>query len=54
MAEAFPRVTNIAVFGQTEMSPVTCALDGEDALRKIGSVGHAGEHGRRCGSSTST
>jgi fatty-acyl-CoA synthase len=27
------------VFGQTEMSPVTCALSGEDALRKIGSVG---------------
>ncbi len=30
---------NIAVFGQTEMSPVTCALDGADALRKIGSIG---------------
>ena len=39
MAEVFPGVTNIAVFGQTEMSPVTCALRGEDALRKIGSVG---------------
>ncbi len=39
MAEAFPHVTNIAVFGQTEMSPVTCALDGTDALRKIGSIG---------------
>src|SRR6476646_1864563 len=39
MAEAFPGVTNVAVFGQTEMSPVTCALSGEDALRKIGSVG---------------
>jgi fatty-acyl-CoA synthase len=39
MAEAFPGVTNVAVFGQTEMSPVTCALAGEDALRKIGSVG---------------
>ena len=37
--EAFPGVTNVAVFGQTEMSPVTCALSGEDALRKIGSVG---------------
>ena len=31
MAEAFPGVTNVAVFGQTEMSPVTCALSGEDA-----------------------
>jgi fatty-acyl-CoA synthase len=39
MAEAFPRAANVAVFGQTEMSPVTCALDGADALRKIGSVG---------------
>ena len=39
MAEAFPGVTNVAVFGQTEMSPVTCALSGEDALRKVGSVG---------------
>jgi fatty-acyl-CoA synthase len=39
MAEAFPGVTNVAVFGQTEMSPVTCALSGEDALCKIGSVG---------------
>jgi fatty-acyl-CoA synthase len=39
MAEAFPGAANVAVFGQTEMSPVTCALDGADALRKIGSVG---------------
>ncbi len=39
MAEVFPGVTNVAVFGQTEMSPVTCALSGTDALRKIGSVG---------------
>jgi len=39
MAEAFPQAANVAVFGQTEMSPVTCALDGDDALRKIGSVG---------------
>src|SRR5699024_4217366 len=28
-----------AVFGQTEMSPITCVLDGQDALRKLGSVG---------------
>jgi fatty-acyl-CoA synthase len=39
MAAAFPGASNVAVFGQTEMSPVTCALDGQDALRKIGSVG---------------
>ena len=39
MAEVFPGAANVAVFGQTEMSPVTCALSGEDALRKIGPVG---------------
>ncbi len=39
MAEVFPGATNVATFGQTEMSPVTCVLDGEDTLRKIGSVG---------------
>ncbi|MCW2666907.1 MAG: long-chain fatty acid--CoA ligase [Frankiales bacterium] len=39
MAEVFPGATNVATFGQTEMSPITCVLDGEDTLRKIGSVG---------------
>jgi fatty-acyl-CoA synthase len=39
MAELFPGAANVAVFGQTEMSPVTCALAEADALRKIGSVG---------------
>ncbi|GAA4994914.1 fatty-acid--CoA ligase FadD5 [Yinghuangia aomiensis] len=39
MAEVFPGAVNVALFGQTEMSPVTCVLDGKDALRKIGSVG---------------
>ncbi|WP_106401153.1 long-chain-fatty-acid--CoA ligase [Actinocorallia populi] len=39
MAEVFPHAANVAVFGQTEMSPVTCALEAADALRKIGSVG---------------
>lgn len=39
MDRTFPGVDNIAVFGQTEMSPVTCALDGRDAIRKIGSIG---------------
>ncbi|GAA2065205.1 fatty-acid--CoA ligase FadD5 [Williamsia deligens] len=39
MAETFPDATICAVFGQTEMSPVTCALTGEDTHRKVGSVG---------------
>jgi acyl-CoA synthetase (AMP-forming)/AMP-acid ligase II len=38
MAETFPGLPNVAFFGQTEMSPVTCVLDGEDAIRKLGSV----------------
>ncbi|GAA4387985.1 AMP-binding protein [Tsukamurella soli] len=37
--ETFPQATVCAVFGQTEMSPITCALTGDDTLRKIGSVG---------------
>ena len=39
MAETFPGTTILAAFGQTEMSPVTCMLLGEDAIRKLGSVG---------------
>ena len=39
MGEAFPHALNVAVFGQTEMSPITCVLEGKDALRKLGSVG---------------
>ncbi|WP_422626968.1 long-chain-fatty-acid--CoA ligase [Rhodococcus sp. (in: high G+C Gram-positive bacteria)] len=39
MAEAFPRAMSVALFGQTEMSPVTCVLHGKDAIRKLGSVG---------------
>ncbi|MCX5044001.1 fatty-acid--CoA ligase FadD5 [Aldersonia sp. NBC_00410] len=39
MAETFPDAQNVAVFGQTEMSPITCVLEGKDALRKLGSVG---------------
>jgi fatty-acyl-CoA synthase len=39
MAETFPDAINVAVFGQTEMSPITCVLEGKDALRKLGSVG---------------
>jgi len=39
MADTFPGVPNFNLFGQTEMSSVTCALRGEDAVRKMGSVG---------------
>lgn len=39
MSETFPHAMNIAVFGQTETSPITCVLRGDDSLRKIGSVG---------------
>ena len=39
MAEVFPTAANYNAFGQTEMSPVTCLLLGEDAIRKMGSVG---------------
>ncbi len=39
MFDAFPDTEIIAAFGQTECSPITCLLCGEDALRKIGSVG---------------
>ncbi|WP_328451954.1 long-chain-fatty-acid--CoA ligase [Amycolatopsis sp. NBC_00438] len=39
MAEKFPGALNVAVFGQTETSPITCVLRGEDSLRKLGSVG---------------
>ncbi|QXC46922.1 long-chain-fatty-acid--CoA ligase (plasmid) [Rhodococcus qingshengii] len=39
MAELFPRTATVALFGQTEMSPITCVLEGKDAIRKLGSVG---------------
>ena len=39
MASVFPDALNVAVFGQTEMSPITCVLEGKDAIRKLGSVG---------------
>lgn len=39
MNETFPQALNLTAFGQTEMSPVTCVLEGQDALRKIGSIG---------------
>lgn len=39
MSETFPGTQILAAFGQTEMSPVTCVLLGEDAIAKRGSVG---------------
>ena len=39
MSATFPATQILAAFGQTEMSPVTCMLLGEDAIRKRGSVG---------------
>jgi len=39
MIDAFPQADVGTAFGQTECSPVTCLLRGEDALRKIGSIG---------------
>ncbi|ABG03329.1 AMP-dependent synthetase and ligase [Rubrobacter xylanophilus DSM 9941] len=39
MAEAFPSVEIVNAFGQTEMSSNTTFLKGEDAVRKMGSVG---------------
>ncbi|WP_197383294.1 fatty-acid--CoA ligase FadD5 [Mycolicibacterium mengxianglii] len=39
MSATFPDTLILAAFGQTEMSPVTCMLSGEDAIRKLGSVG---------------
>ncbi|MGB3483500.1 MAG: fatty-acid--CoA ligase FadD5 [Mycobacterium sp.] len=39
MSETFPNTLILAAFGQTEMSPVTCMLLGDDATRKLGSVG---------------
>ncbi|WP_245645283.1 long-chain-fatty-acid--CoA ligase [Pseudonocardia acaciae] len=39
MIDTFPQADVLTAFGQTECSPVTCYLRGEDAIRKIGSVG---------------
>jgi fatty-acyl-CoA synthase len=39
MSETFPGTQIYAAFGQTEMSPVTCMLLAQDAIRKLGSVG---------------
>ena len=39
MNETFPDALNVAAFGQTETAPLTCVMHGDDAMRKIGSVG---------------
>jgi acyl-CoA synthetase (AMP-forming)/AMP-acid ligase II len=39
LAETFPSVQIVNAFGQTEMSSNTCFLSGEDAIRKMGSIG---------------
>ena len=39
MIDTFPQAEVVTAFGQTECSPVTCFLRGEDSIRKIGSVG---------------
>ena len=53
MAETFPGTQIYAAFGQTEMSPVTCMLLAQHAIRKLG-VGRQGDpdsgrQGRRRG-----
>lgn len=39
ISDTLPGVPVLCFFGQTEMSPVTCVLTGEDADRKRGSIG---------------
>lgn len=39
MIDTFPQAEVVTSFGQTECSPVTTMLRGEDAIHKIGSVG---------------
>ncbi len=39
MIATFPQADVVTAFGQTECSPVTCVLRGEDSIRKIGSIG---------------
>ncbi|WP_028660463.1 long-chain-fatty-acid--CoA ligase [Nocardioides insulae] len=39
MSETFPEAQILCAFGQTEMSPVTTILKGDDAITKMGSVG---------------
>ncbi|GAA1834700.1 fatty-acid--CoA ligase FadD5 [Pseudonocardia ailaonensis] len=39
MIDTFPQADVVTAFGQTECSPVTTTLKGEDSIRKLGSVG---------------
>lgn len=39
MSLTFPSADIVALFGQTELAPITCVMSGRDAVRKIGSVG---------------
>jgi fatty-acyl-CoA synthase/long-chain acyl-CoA synthetase len=39
MIDTFPQADVVTAFGQTECSPVTCVLRGEDSITKIGSIG---------------
>jgi fatty-acyl-CoA synthase/long-chain acyl-CoA synthetase len=39
LIDSFPQAEVVTAFGQTECSPVTCFLRGEDSIRRIGSVG---------------
>ena len=39
LIDTFPQAEVVTAFGQTECSPVTCFLRGEDSIRKLGSVG---------------
>jgi fatty-acyl-CoA synthase len=39
MVATFPAAKLITTFGQTEMAPISCILLGDDARRKIGSIG---------------
>lgn len=39
MFATFPDAKAVTTFGQTEMAPISCVLLGDDARRKIGSVG---------------
>ncbi|HEY9315954.1 long-chain-fatty-acid--CoA ligase [Williamsia sp.] len=39
LGTTFPTAEIVAIFGQTEMSPITCVLYGDEAIAKQGSVG---------------
>ncbi len=53
MAEPFPNALNVAVFGQTETSPITCVLRGEDSIAQARLGRSADPDDRSTASSTS-